>query len=578
MQKNSFHHGQLHNANTITPYTAATVAGVGNASSGYPEVGTKGEQQPRKFNDLFWGILFYAHIGVLIAVTATYLPRIVDDVTNGIQNYYNVGQGNYANGGNMDNNANYYNMNDYGYNRKLLFFPNEENKEEMKDMSEEPLSVATWAVGKITRGLVTLSGFSHVDLEGTKTETDMLLLGRSLQDQEMTADPKAFSLLVGLTVVGAFLLSILSLTLMIRFAEGLIKMSLFFNVCIGLVTAVAGFVIGSTETGIMGLVIFVLAVCYALAIWSRIPFAAANLVTASTAIQANIGVTVFAYGAIILNGLWMVLWSVSAYSTLYVLGGCSMDGTCANDIPTVYTFLFLLSLYWTSQVIKNVVHVTVAGTVGTWWWAPLEANSCCSSAVTDSHKRALTYSFGSICFGSLLVAIIQTLKSFAESARQNDDGILKCLADCILGCLETIMEIFNEWAFVYVGLYGYNFIDAAKNVISLFKARGWTAIITDYMVDRVLLMISFGNGLVSGGLAAGISYAMQLNLEGIAFGIGFLVGLVMTSVVLGVVGSGVNTVIVCYAEDPATFEINHYDLSMRMRSSWREAFPNDFTY
>jgi hypothetical protein len=127
-------------------------------------------------------------------------------------------------------------------------------------------------------------------------------------------------------------------------------------------------------------------------------------------------------------------------------------------------------------------------------------------------------------------------------------------------------------------LYGYNFIDAAKNVISLFKARGWTAIITDYMLDRVLLMISFGNGLLSGGFAAVISYLFRLNLEGMAFGIGFLVGLVLTSVVLGVVGSGVNTVIVCYAEDPATFEINHYDLSVRMRSSWREAFPHDFTY
>jgi hypothetical protein len=248
--------------------------------------------------------------------------------------------------------------------------------------------------------------------------------------------------------VGAFFLSILSLALMIRFAEGLIKLSLFFNISIGLITCVTGFVMGSTEAGIMGLVIFALAVCYACALWSRIPFAAANLVTASTAIQANMGVTVFAYGAILLNGLWMIFWSVSAYSTLFVLGGCNMDGTCANDIPTIYSFLFLLSLYWTAQVIKNVVHVTVAGTVGTWWWTPQEANSCCSSAVTDSHKRALTYSFGSICLGSLLVAIIQTLKSFAESARQNDDGILKCLADCILGCLETIMEMFNEWAFV----------------------------------------------------------------------------------------------------------------------------------
>lgn len=538
------HHGQLQNANNTY-----------DSSCSYPEVETKGEQQPRRCNDVLWAVLFYAHIGALIAVTVKFLPMVIDQWGR-LRNYYD----NFAQGDDAS-----------AYNKYSNYVDNYYRRVSSSEFHQSS-SLTSLGVGVGTRALVQVANLGGLHLSNVDVQD------RSLQDQETGADPKGISLLVGLTVVGAFCLSILSLGLMIRFAEGLIKMGLFFNICIGLITSVAGFASGSTEAGIMGLIIFVLAVCYAFAIWSRIPFAAANLITASTAIQANMGVTVFAFGAIILNGLWMVFWSVSAYSTLYVLGGCNIDGTCANDIPAVYSFLFLLSLYWTAQVIKNVVHVTVAGTVGTWWWAPLEANSCCSSAVTDSHKRALSYSFGSICLGSLLVAIIQALKSLAESARQNDDGILKCIADCVLGCLETIIEIFNEWAFVYVGLYGYSFVEAAKNVMTLFKARGWTAIITDYMVDRVLLMISFGNGLLSGALAAGISYTLQLNLEGIAFGVGFLVGLILTSVVLSVVGSGVNTVIVCYAEDPATFEINHFDLSMRMRSSWREAFPNDFNY
>jgi len=335
---------------------------------------------------------------------------------------------------------------------------------------------------------------------------------------------------------------------------------------------------GSIEAGIIGLVLFVISACYTWAVWSRIPFAATNLVTASSAIQANMGLTFFAYGAIFANGLWLVFWSAATFSTLFVVGGCNAAGECQNEINSFYTFLFFLSLYWTIQVIKNVVHVTVAGTVGTWWWNPLEASGCCSKGVRDSHNRALTYSFGSICFGSLLVAIIQTLKQLAESAREQEGGLLRCLADCILGCLETIMEMFNEWAFVYVGLYGYSFIEASKNVITLFKSRGWTAIITDYMVDRVLMMLSFGNGLLSGACAAYISYVFNLNLEGEAFMVGFLVGVLLTSTVLGVVGSGVNTVIVCYAEDPLAFEINHYELSMRMRDTWRAAFPEQFKY
>jgi len=55
--------------------------------------------------------------------------------------------------------------------------------------------------------------------------------------------------------------------------------------------------------------------------------------------------------------------------------------------------------------------------------------------------------------------------------------------------------------------------------------------------------------------------------------IGFLVGLVLASVMLGVVGSAVDTVIVCYAESPAEFEQNHRALSVEMRKAYREAWP-----
>lgn len=42
-----------------------------------------------------------------------------------------------------------------------------------------------------------------------------------------------------------------------------------------------------------------------------------------------------------------------------------------------------------------------------------------------------------------------------------------------------MIQYFNQWAFVFVGLYGYNFLESGKNVINLFKTRGWTTIITD---------------------------------------------------------------------------------------------------
>jgi len=176
------------------------------------------------------------------------------------------------------------------------------------------------------------------------------------------------------------------------------------------------------------------------------------------------------------------------------------------------------------------------------------------------------------------VAIVQAVKQILHQMRESDDGILLCIAECCLGMLESLLELFNSFAFVYVGLYGYSFIDAAKNVINLFKERGWSTIITDSLAHFVLTLVSLCVGLIVGGISTLISYSAQLNVEGAAFLIGLLIGTVLTQLLMSVVASAVDTVIVCYAEDPNTFQANHPELSERMRDTWREAHPEHFKY
>jgi hypothetical protein len=108
----------------------------------------------------------------------------------------------------------------------------------------------------------------------------------------------------------------------------------------------------------------------------------------------------------------------------------------------IWTQLYFLSIIF--FFFKNSIHVTVAGVVGTWWHSP-EDNGYCSSAVINSFIRTITTSFGSICFGSLLVAILQALRAVANMARaEGDGGIGACIAECILGCLASILEYFNK--------------------------------------------------------------------------------------------------------------------------------------
>jgi len=371
------------------------------------------------------------------------------------------------------------------------------------------------------------------------------------------------------TAIFALGLSTFALGFMMQFATQLIKMALFFSIGCSLAIGVLGAMSGQMLMAVMGFISSAFGCCYAYFVWGRIPFAAINLNTALTGVKANLGLAVVAYLFLFIAIGWSVWWSVAA-------------GGAMNSMGNGAIFLFLVSYYWTHQVIQNTLRVTTAGVIGTWWHAPDEASSCCGPAIKDSVIRATTYSFGSICFGSLLVAIVQALRHLQRMIQDNQEfNFLLCIVDCILGCIESILEYLNKWAYVYVGLYGYSYLDAGRNVITLFQNKGWTAIITDDLIENVLLMMSVVIGLISGMIGL-ILVSMDQNLlaalnvdnyKMAGFLIGFLVGFVLSSILMSVVGSAVNTVIVCFAEAPREFQTNHPKLSNEMRAAWRQAWP-----
>lgn len=366
-------------------------------------------------------------------------------------------------------------------------------------------------------------------------------------------------------------LSTMALGFMMNSATELVKTAMIFHLLCSLAIGIMGALTGQLLLCILGFASFAMGCCYAYSIWPRIPFAAANLRTALTGVRSNLGLAIVAYLFLAIAFAWTICWSIAA-------------GAAMADVGEFVAFLFFLSFYWTHEVLKNTVHVTVAGVIGTWWFAPQEASNFCSGAIKDSFLRATTFSFGSICFGSLLVAFVQALRALRHHTHQNDNcSILTCIIDCILGCIESIIEYINKWAYVYVGLYGYSYIEGGRNVITLFQNKGWSAVIADDLVDNVLFMMNVAIGLFTGLVGLFIAKVDQNVFSGMGegnaglmgFGLGFLVGFLFASIMMSVVGSAVNTVIVCFAEAPAEFEQNHPELSQEMRGAWIQAWPNE---
>ncbi|OAD76419.1 hypothetical protein PHYBLDRAFT_154980 [Phycomyces blakesleeanus NRRL 1555(-)] len=303
-------------------------------------------------------------------------------------------------------------------------------------------------------------------------------------------------------------------------------------------------------------IVFLIFSClYLLAFWwwkSRIPFATVLLerITSITReYPSTIAIGVLSLIIQTAFSFWFMLNVIGVYETYY--------SNTANNARLNLAMVFLVfSFYWTSQVITYVTHVTLAGVFATVYFL----NNSVSHPALGSAKRALTTSFGSICFGSLLIALVNLIRYFIQIARANTDnailGFVLCIVDCIVGCFQGLFEWFTYYAFSGVAIYGKPFIPSARDTWTMVKDRGIEAMINDNLIGNVLFM----GGLLVGVLCSLLgfiylqvsqpAYNQSGSITPVVVMMCFLVGASMFSSVATVISSGVATTFVCLADDP----------------------------
>ncbi|KAM0685942.1 hypothetical protein COBT_002841, partial [Conglomerata obtusa] len=116
------------------------------------------------------------------------------------------------------------------------------------------------------------------------------------------------------------------------------------------------------------------------------------------------------------------------------------------------------------------------------------------STATESIKNTL-YALGSICFGSLLVAIVQTLRHLHDkSGRERDRGIggviLFVVVAVILSLLQSIIEFINDWVFVYIAVYGTPYVKSIKNAYDVLFSGKNRILVNDLCLTQILSLLS----------------------------------------------------------------------------------------
>ncbi|CAO3692029.1 Protein pns1 [Rhizopus azygosporus] len=303
---------------------------------------------------------------------------------------------------------------------------------------------------------------------------------------------------------------------------------------------------------------------------SRIPFATVMLKTI-------VGIT-RKYPSTIFTGIlslivqtafsfWFMFTVIGIYQAWYSSSSNNSRLNCA--------MVFLVfSFYWTSQVITYVTHVTLAGLFATVYFL----NDGIKHPIWGSARRALTTSFGSICFGSLLIALINLVRFFLRVAQSNTDNpcasFFICIIQCIVSCFAGLFEWFTYYAFSGVAIYGKPFIPTARNTWNMVKDRGIEAMINDNLIGNVLFMGGLLVGVLSGLLGyiylevSRPPYNANGGMTPVIVMMCFLIGASMFSTVATVISSGVATTFVCLAEDPDALRRSKPELYESIRQTW----------
>jgi Plasma-membrane choline transporter len=150
---------------------------------------------------------------------------------------------------------------------------------------------------------------------------------------------------------------------------------------------------------------------------------------------------------------------------------CSTGGGGCSSAKVIGLIVFVtFAGYWISEWLKNTVHTTIAGVYGSWYFCSQKPGGFPRGATRGALRRAMTYSFGSISFGSLIVSLIQLLRHGVSVAQQSESAqgnivgsALLCVAGCLISILEWAVQFINHYAFSHIALYGKPYIEAAKD-------------------------------------------------------------------------------------------------------------------
>ncbi len=236
-----------------------------------------------------------------------------------------------------------------------------------------------------------------------------------------------------------------------------------------------------------GIAMLIVGLSY-LIIRSRLDFTALVMTNVVECLAEYPFMLVASAAAAVAFSILYALFVVFIIAVVVALRSKLFEDDTAKTIAVVAGLFMTFSSLWNMGVVSNTLQTTVAGVYATWYFMSGTGNMP-KNPTLDSGRRAVTYSFGSICIGSLIVAILQFLRVLLSIF--NDKRRLSgAIADCLLKVLEELVKEFNHYVYTTIAIYGKPYMESAKDTKAMMADRGMDAVTGRNYVGAYVFIMS----------------------------------------------------------------------------------------
>jgi len=304
--------------------------------------------------------------------------------------------------------------------------------------------------------------------------------------------------------------------------------------------------------------------CIVVFLRKKIELTAAMITETCRGVQSNLILFPVALLVIAAFLAFSTYW-VASFVYLYSIPGDTVEVNSPNvNLPQMPKFnesirnlmwFMLFGFLWVSAFISSVFQHTVAGAISSWYFSrDVRTVRPARAPALSSLFRSITTSFGSLAFGSLLIAIVETMHVMLYWVKKANYKnrfavfVVKCL-QCLLSCVECALKFVNKYAVIYVAMHGYSFCKAARECMELISRNFFNTVVTEMIGGFVLFMGKIAFTALATFVTVAAVDGLHRPLSGITLGMTALISFVVLHIISLIIGAGIDTVFVCYLED-----------------------------